>query len=537
MNKFLLITTAAAALMLTACDQNATNPEQEGAKIRILPELQAPETKVTDTAFEDGDQIGISILAGAETFADNECLTYTGNVFSGELNWYNDSEAASDILAYYPYDADGTPSTFTVQTDQSAGVSSSDFIFGSKTGVTPSEDAISMTFKHALSKLLVNMTNDAGSDITAVTFKGSKTTADILLASTTASASASSAAADIKAFESEKNKTYCAILVPQSVSLTMEVTTADGNSYSQELETTELLQGAQYRITARISSSAGLQVKVAGAIEDWTDEGEIGPKPEDNELVYGGVTYKTVTLSNGQTWMAEPLRYVPEGMTVSSDPADDNAHIWYPYEVVDGTASALTDEASIAAKGYLYDMCAALGVDEITADNCKSFEGAQGICPDGWHIPTWKEYYDLVGKSNAVDGIDGSNVSNTNAIFYDSDCDGAKIADLNEAGWNYTFSGVRQKSGFSATGTYSKLVIDDSVCSVEEYMGENRMSYTMTSTCHKANYSSSDPTVLNSIQFMGLMSTFTKSYMEGRLTLSFMHYESGMELRCVKDAE
>ena len=88
--------------------------------------------------------------------------------------------------------------------------------------------------------------------------------------------------------------------------------------------------------------------------------------------------------------------------------------------------------------------------------------GAQGICPDGWHIPTWKEYYDLVGKSNAVDGIDGSNVSNTDALFYDSEYDGAKIADLNEAGWNYIFPGYRQKTNFSAAGSYSKLVIDDS---------------------------------------------------------------------------
>lgn len=110
-------------------------------------------------------------------------------------------------------------------------------------------------------------------------------------------------------------------------------------------------------------------------------EGGSGETEEPNTLTYGGVTYKTVTLSNGQTWMAEPLRYIPEGMTVSSDPADDNAHIWYPYEVVDGTATALTDEASIAAKGYLYDMCAALGVDEITADNCKSFEGGTGYLP------------------------------------------------------------------------------------------------------------------------------------------------------------
>lgn len=536
MNKFLLITTAAAALMLTACDQNATNPEQEGAKIRILPELQAPETKVTDTAFEDGDQIGISILAGAETFADNECLTYTGNVFSGELNWYNDSEAASDILAYYPYDADGTPSTFTVQTDQSAGVSSSDFIFGSKTGVTPSEDAISMTFKHALSKLLVNMTNDAGSDITAVTFKGSKTTADILLASTTASASASSAAADIKAFESEKNKTYCAILVPQSVSLTMEVTTADGNSYSQELETTELLQGAQYRITARISSSAGLQVKVAGAIEDWTDEGEIGPKPEDNELVYGGVTYKTVTLSNGQTWMAEPLRYIPDGMTVSNDPADPDAHIWYPYSTDGTTTTPLTDEASFAPKGYLYDLYAALGVEagSITAENCYDFEGAQGICPDGWHIPTRAEYFSICGYSNKAVGESDPIVDET-ALFYDSSCNGGKVALFNEGGWNYVFSGWVQKTSLAGTGQYSKLMISESNCTVPEYYNNPSLTYYISSTCYQATEKEGQ---LTNVQFFSMMTTFTKgAYPEGRASVAFASIASGQQLRCIKDAE
>lgn len=536
MNKFLLITTAAAALMLTACDQNATNPEQEGAKIRILPELQAPETKVTDTAFEDGDQIGISILTGAETFADNECLTYTGNVFSGELNWYNDSEAASDILAYYPYDADGTPSTFTVQTDQSAGVSSSDFIFGSKTGVTPSEDAISMTFKHALSKLLVNMTNDAGSDITAVTFKGSKTTADILLASTTASASASSAAADIKAFESEKNKTYCAILVPQSASLTMEVTTADGNSYSQELETTELLQGAQYRITARISSSAGLQVKVAGAIEDWTDEGEIGPKPEDNELVYGGVTYKTVTLSNGQTWMAEPLRYVPEGMTVSSDPADDNAHIWYPYSTDGTTTTPLTDDESVIANGYLYDYYVALGGIEVTESNYATFEGIQGICPDGWHIPTRTEYLAICGLSNKDNsGEETGNVVKDDAIFYDSIYGSGKVSLFNEGGWNFVFSGWRQKNNFTANGTYGKTVISETNCSIPEYYGNPSLSYYMTSTAYKPIINSTGE--LTNIQFFALMSTFSGTYSEGRVNLSYVSTAAGLQIRCIKDAE
>lgn len=56
--------------------------------------------------------------------------------------------------------------------------------------------------------------------------------------------------------------------------------------------------------------------------------------------------YKTVTLSNGTTWMAEPLCYLPKGYTPSTDPTADS-HIWYPYEIVNNVAVATTDESAI----------------------------------------------------------------------------------------------------------------------------------------------------------------------------------------------
>jgi hypothetical protein len=36
------------------------------------------------------------------------------------------------------------------------------------------------------------------------------------------------------------------------------------------------------------------------------------------------------------------------------------------------------------------------------------------------------------------------------------------------------------------------------------------------------------------IQFIGLMSSFTKNYMEGRLSISFENYLSGYPVRCIK---
>ena len=142
----------------------------------------------------------------------------------------------------------------------------------------------------------------------------------------------------------------------------------------------------------------------------------------DGSFTYYGETYKTVTLENGSVWMAEPLRYIPEGYTVSSDPKDGNAHIWYPYVITDGKATAATDEETIKSNGYLYDIQAVFGT-EITADNCGSFEGTQGICPKGWHIPSRADFLALCGYSNKADGEDAP-VKNEDAVFYDAGYEG-----------------------------------------------------------------------------------------------------------------
>lgn len=267
-----------AAAVFASCDKstNTTEPANP-ALVSISPDLTPVITRVSNTSFDNGDQIGVTIVKNGETYADNVLMAFSESAFSGTLTWYEDADAASDIYAYYPYDETGTPETFTVETDQSAGTSSSDFIMGKASGITPTEDAVKMTFTHALSKVIVNITNDTGYDITSVVLKGSKTTADVSVEESAASVSASSATEDIKACPVTANEKYSVILVPQTVAMTLEITTADSEVYTEDLEEITLDSGVQRTITSRISIEDGLQVKVAGEIEDWTDDGEIGP--------------------------------------------------------------------------------------------------------------------------------------------------------------------------------------------------------------------------------------------------------------------
>ena len=279
--------------------------------------------------------------------------------------------------------------------------------------------------------------------------------------------------------------------------------------------------------------------------EDET-AGDTNFEEHDGYFVYHGETYKTIKLANGTTWMAEPLRYVPEGYTPSTDPTADS-HIWYPYKLIveDGnttinanSAEALTDEASIKKSGYFYDMYIALGGKEVTAENCYEFEGAQGICPEGWHIPTREEFLNLCGLSNKAVGETGSSKKNENALFYDSNYGGGNMSKYNAAGWNYVLSGVRMLANFNATPTYSLATFysgNTTPETLEKYKGQPALTYIMSSTCYKPIYSTTEPTLLTNIQFFGQMTTFSKAYSEGRINVSFISTKSGQQLRCVKD--
>lgn len=541
MKKILTLMSAVALLASCQQEENETTTIDANSRITIAPII----TRATEVNFENTDQIGVTVTQGNDfVYASNKLMTFNDGVFAGDLLWYPEGNDESQIVAYYPYNAAGTPTSFTVkanQADQTTGYGASDLIAASKSGVLPSTNAIVMNFKHILTKLVINVENDTQSTISSVILKGSIPTATLDLAALSVTADENATATDITAQVVTANKTYRAIVIPQMVAFTLEVATADGKTLSQRLTSTTLAQGGQYSVNVRVLPD-DIIVTLSGEIENWTDEGEIGADNEvpfeehldENYFLYDGVKYNTVTLTNGTTWMAEPLIYLPKGLTPSTDPTADS-HVWYPYEITaEGATVATTDEKAIKESGYLYDLQAAFGGKEITETNLTSFERAQGICPKGWHIPTRLEYFNLVGKTtNDVDGkvpADGDK-----ALFYDTAYDGAKIASLNNAGFNYQFSGVRMATSLTGAGSYQKTAIAGENNIQAAWHGKPAMNYYMTSTAFKPIYNSTSG-LLTNIQFFGLMSTINAAkYPEGRLSLSYVSIKAGMQLRCVRD--
>ena len=527
-----------AAALLVSCQQEeneTTTPS--GSRITISPII----TRATEVNFESGDKIGVTITQNGDfVYAENKLMTFNDGVFAGDLLWYPEGNDKSQIVAYYPYKEGNTPASFSVQTDQTTGYGASDLMAASKSDILPTTSVISMNFKHMFTKLLINVTKEVEANISSIALKGSIPTATLDLAALTVTADANAAATNITAQAVEANKTYRAIIVPQTVALTLEVVTSDGKTLSQRLTSATLAQGGQYSVNIRVLPD-DIEVKLSGEIDGWTDEGEIGADNEipfeehldQNYFMYDDVKYNTVTLANGTTWMAEPLIYLPKGYTPSTDPTADS-HIWYPYEITaDGATVATTKESAIKELGYLYDLQAALGGKKLTENNYNTFEGAQGICPKGWHIPTRLDYFNLVGKTtNDVDGKVPEN--GDKALFYDVSYDGAKIPSLNEAGFNYRFSGTLMASNFAAIPSYQKTTITSSTSTKTEWYGKPALSYYMTSTAYKPTYNANNE--LTNIQFFALMSTFSLAkYPEGRLSLAYVGTKSGMQLRCVRD--
>ena len=512
------ITFVMAALAFAACQQTV-EPQMVPGKVQVEPVI----TKATEVNFETGDQIGLTIakVNAAEKHADNALLTFDGTVFTGELMWYNDANSESDVYAYYPYDAEGTPSVYEAVVDQATGIGAADLMAAKKTGVLPTVNAITMTFKHLMTKVVVNIDNQSGAAVEKVELTGTPASAAVNIAELAVVPAEETVA--VMAYEATAGQVWHAIIVPGTVKMNLVVSLSNGKNMIQPLTEMTLKSGAQYTVNARILAD-DMAVTASGEIENWTNGGEIEFDGEgttedapvefeehDGYFVYDGVEYKTVTLADGNTWMAENLRFVPRGRTVSTDPAED-AGIWYPA----ANADKVADPALAETLGLLYDAATAFGVEAVTLESAATFEGAQGICPTGWHIPTVAEMTGLVGHCS------NSAVINTNGAYYDSTIKGASLAALAADGWDWQFASMRNKANLTGAGSYT----------VTNYDGNyGVMSYLIGSSLYKIF--TNDDGSLKNVQYYYMMPTYNST--NEKVTVAYGNFLSGASLRCVKN--
>ena len=259
MNRFAIILMLSGALLAGACgkgDEGRTDkPSAAGLPIQVEPVI----TRATETDFENGDAIGLTVSRESGVYATNEKLVFDGTSFSGSLVWYAEGADAASLSAYSPWQEGGVPTSFTVQADQSAGTSSSDFLAASKTGVLPSSSAVAMVFTHRLTRLVLKVQNNSGKTISGITVGGARLAAT-LSEDFTATVDPSAAVTPVKA-RNAAEKTWYAILPPQTAALSVKVE-SELSLPVQYLAEAQLQAGKQYSVGIVVNPD-GLKVTLS----------------------------------------------------------------------------------------------------------------------------------------------------------------------------------------------------------------------------------------------------------------------------------
>lgn len=166
---------AAAALALTACDNNYDNPtSQVSAKITATIGEATP-SRASGNSWAPGDNIGITLGVG-ESLRPHINIKYTttdgGSEFTGNTLYFYNNMA---LTAYYPYAGEegaapgkdgsdiitaSTPAENQTEENQPK----IDFLWDRQTGITAAEGKVNFTFTHRMSKLTFTFIDSPATD-------------------------------------------------------------------------------------------------------------------------------------------------------------------------------------------------------------------------------------------------------------------------------------------------------------------------------------------------------------------------------------
>lgn len=280
--------------------------------IKFTTNIGCLPTRISNNNFEENESIGVfaciqpAVISG-KRFIDNLCFTCSSNEFVPTQSvYYPAGNVLLDIISYHPYQSAGVESgkmsmPVSVKTTQNinADYSYSNFLVASKKGVTASQTAIDLNYKHKFSKLMVSIIPTAGEDINTICDANPK----ITVSGYYTKANYDFETDNFSAFTGQENITPRGewgvdngkingkelILIPQATSsenqyITLEV---NGKTYTSKLPSNlSLLSGKQCSINISFQTVKDYLVSsIDGAISDWEGDEQYNTTAEYNANV------------------------------------------------------------------------------------------------------------------------------------------------------------------------------------------------------------------------------------------------------------
>lgn len=282
--KNLLIVALAALIALAACKKEPAIAPKTDNSINLSASVYGF-TKATDTAFEEGDEIGVNVFTGKESWLENALYTYSSTGLTSETPnaWYDDEELEATLTAYYPYEA-GFTGTFSVNADQSTveKYAASDLLVATAKSL-PTEEAINLPFKHALSKVVINVDNQLKEEIENVWFTDiyGEVTFELSDPETLA---ASGSKGTVKAYKSGENK-WQFIIAPQAdATPKLALTTTSGKQYTFILNEAVTFSAGKVSTATVTVSTETIYTSFTADIEDWVADNELNFSQDDTQV-------------------------------------------------------------------------------------------------------------------------------------------------------------------------------------------------------------------------------------------------------------
>lgn len=285
MKKTLLLCLAV-GLAITGCKNEVTDITNNTSGTTVSFTSSIIKSRATDNNWEVGDEIGVYMQnADAATSYLNSNVKYTnseetidGFTSDTPITYPGGDVTLVNFMAVYPYNENVTDGNYSFTLGDN--LSDNDIMYASSPLVEAGTNNVDLTFKHKLSKIVLNIKDENGSPVSGATVSIDKQCLEGVLNVSDGTVTAKEAAEYNSSlqFVDKTNGQYEAIVLPDEAreGRIILVKTSDNKIYRCPIDNISFDSSKRYTFPVVLYSKdpSVEQPGLVPDIDDWTDEGK-----------------------------------------------------------------------------------------------------------------------------------------------------------------------------------------------------------------------------------------------------------------------